>query len=383
VCPWNVDVPDAEWWTSDDPGIESLIREVDDLDILAIDTETTGLDQVNDVPLFWSLSWGERRICMPAETLHLFKTILKDPGKKWVGANIKYDQHILANVGMQLSGELIDTQVMHALLYEDEPHRLKYMAERLLKWTWTDFGDTFNFNKAGKLSLDSTPAEIQKGGAFKSVQDAIMWCYHNDLPKLVDYAANDAYGTMKVYHKLKEELEGARIHSLYPTNLATLSDYFFNLEVPFTRVLWQCERHGIKIDSDYLNHIKEPVEQTLAQLEKDIVRLAGRPINPGSNKDVQTYFFKELGLVPKKLTKGGRSGVKQAAVDFEVIEELADENPVAKALLEYRELSKLSTTYVNGLRSHMDVHGRIHCRLNQDIVRTGRLSSSGPNLCLN
>jgi DNA polymerase-1 len=185
---------------------------------------------------------------------------------------------------------------------------------------------------------------------------------------------------MKAYHKLKEELEESRTHSLYPTHLTTLSDYFFELEVPFTRVLWNCERNGARIDAQYLANISKPVEIELARIEKDIVRLVGRPINPQSNKDMQAYFFKELKLTPKKLTKGGKSGVRQPSLDIDVIEELSDEHPVAKLLLEHRGLSKLNGTYVKGLNSHMDTNGRIHTRFNQDIVRTGRLSSSNPNI---
>lgn len=382
----NVDLPDAEWYTQDSEDLEPLVREItEDVPILAIDTETTGLDVVKDMPLFWSLSWGDRRICMHADTLPYFKDALLDPTKKWVLANAKYDQHILANIGLPLAGELIDMQVMHALLFEEQPHGLKHVAKEILGWAWNDFKDTFRFNKGGKLTLDSLPKDVvdSKGeakGAFQTVQDAILWSYKNDLPRLIEYASNDAYGTFQAYLALKKQLEEAPIHSLYPDRYSTLWDYFYKIEVPFTRVLWSCERHGAKVDQAYLDGIQTPVEIELERLKREINQKAGRLINPNSTPDLRKYFFVECKLKSKKMTKGGKSGNQQASLDADVLEELSYQHPVAKMLLEYRELEKLLGTYVKGLSNHMDHQGRIHTRFNQDIARTGRLSSSGPNL---
>lgn len=378
--PWNINLPEAEWYTPDDPDLPLLVETIEqDVPILAIDTETTGLNVVNDVPLFWSLSWGERRICMPASTLQTFAPVLQDPKKRWVLANAKYDQHILANVGLALAGELIDCQVMHALLYEEQPHGLKYMAENVLGWAWSDFEDTFRFNKAGKLTAASGAAEVRRGGAFQTVQDALLWCYHNDLPRLIEYAANDAYGTWKCYVELKKQLEASNTHSLYPETYCTLADYFFKIEVPFTRVLWTCERHGALIDNNYLQSIEGSVEKALAQLRRRFAALVGRPVNMNSTPDLRKVFFTERGLKSVKRTKGGKSGVQQASLDAQVLEELAEVDEAAQVLLEYRELEKLMGTYVIGLAQHRDEKGRIHSRLNQTGARTGRISSADPN----
>jgi DNA polymerase-1 len=379
--PWNTDLPESEWYTPDDPDLPLLVQTIEeDVPILAIDTETTGLDTVNDVPLFWSLSWGERRICMPASTLQLFAPVLSNPEKKWVLANAKYDQHILANVGLPLMGELMDVQVMHALLYEEQPHGLKYIAKTILGWEWSDFLDTFRLNKAGKLTTASPKADVLKGGSFQTVQDAILWTYHNDLPRLVEYAANDAYGTWKAYEELKKQLESTNTHSLYPETYRTLADYFFKIEVPFTRVLWSCERHGARIDASYLNNVTESVQKEMAQLEKEITREVGRPININSTKELQKYFFSELKVKPTKLTKGGKTGIRGPSVDAEVLEELSCSYKIAHLMVKWKELGKLLGTYAQGLPEHMDKNGRIHTDFRQSGARTGRLSSAGPNL---
>lgn len=379
--PWNIDLPEAEWYTANNPDLSALVEVIaEDVPILAIDTETTGLDTTSDVPLFWSLSWGERRICMPAETLHVFKPVLSDPRKKWILANAKFDQHILANVGLPLAGDLIDVQVMHSLLYEEQPHGLKYLASSLLGWEWADFTDTFRIGKVGKLTELSSPTDVKKGGSFQTVQDAIMWAYYNDLPRLVEYASNDAYGTWKCYVELKKQLEGANIHSLYPETYETLADYFFKLEVPFTRVLWSCERNGAYIDTSYLSHIAESVTTEMNRVERDIVKDVGHPINLNSPKELQKYLYQELKLVPPKLTKGGKSGKRAPSVDAEALEELSYDNPIAHAIVGWRELDKLLGTYATGLTKHIGRDGRIHTKLNQSSARTGRLSSSEPNL---
>lgn len=377
---WNTCLPAAEWYDVGDEKLDGLIREVQDTKRVAIDTETTGLNIVCDLPLFWSLSWGERRICMPASTLFCFEHIFKDPNRTWLGANIKYDNHILANVGMDLAGDLVDVQVMHALLYEEKPHGLKYMVKTVLEWEWAGFEDTFRFNKAGKLTMKSGMEQVLAGGAFKAPEDALLWCHKNDLPSLVEYASNDAYGTLKCADALEEELAGRNIHSLHQDMYPNLREYFHKIEKPFTRVLWSCERHGVKVSPEYLQRLEDPIQKECDQIARDITRLAGMPLNPRSAPALSKYFFEHEKLKPRKLTKGGTSGIKKPAVDSEVLEQLAIEHPVAKLILDFRELDKLLGTYVHGLRDHLDYQNRIHSSFRQAGARTGRLSSADPNL---
>jgi len=369
-------MPEAEWYDHDSPDLHDLIEEVNEyVQVLAIDTETTGLGKMTDYPLFWSLSWGERRLCLDATVLHRFKPVFENPNKTWVFANAKFDMHMCANRNIHFAGDVHDTQVMHALLYEEKRHGLKEMAKDILGWGWAGFPDTFKIGKG-----------VKKAG-FATIQDALMWCYQNDRQKLIEYASNDAYGTFKIYLQLMKELKESGSYSLYSpdqpapdgTVITSLWDYFTKFEVDFTKVLWDCERNGLLIDTEYLTGVETPVSAELDDLEREIVRLVGHNINPNSTEEMRRYFFEEEGITPKKLTKGGKTGVRKPCLDESVLEQLAYDHPVARAMLKHRDVKKLLSTYVEGLFKHIGKDGRIHPRMNQDIARTGRLSSADPN----
>src|SRR3989304_3088051 len=169
---WNVQLPTAEYYLPDDPRLDGIIREVGDLKEIALDTETDGLTLWKCIPYYWSLSWEtngrSRRLCMPASTLHQFKGVFADPTKRWIFANAKFDTHMLANIGINIAGQLVDTQVMHALLFEGQPHGLKDMALQILNWKWTDFGDTFGSLRRGMCLCSHTVASHQNGDCSKT-----------------------------------------------------------------------------------------------------------------------------------------------------------------------------------------------------------------------
>jgi DNA polymerase-1 len=383
---WNIALPDAEWYDRDSPGLDGLIREVLDQDVCAIDTETQGLKVWKDLPLFWSLSWGPRRICMPAEllTLGCFKYSFADETKRWAFANAKFDMHMLANVGVEFAGDCIDTAVMHALLYEEDSHSLKDMAKQILGWRWTDFFDTFNPLMVPDLSK---PMKTLRGGKQsqpmrrESIQEMLERCRRDEPAKLTDYASNDAYGTLQLYYELKKKLEGQFTYSLYPEDYATMADVFFKTEAPFTKVLYRCERNGIFVNQEYLAEKKGPMVEECNKLRKEMGRLSGNMgFNPNSVEQLRDYF-KGKGLEPLMYTKGGKSGVKQPSIDKGFLEHYAEQgDEMCTAILSYRKLDKLMGTYINGAGEFIDPRSRIHTRFNQDVARTGRLSSSDPNL---
>ena len=151
---WNLQIPDAEYYTLSDPRLDGVVRAVRDQRRLAIDTETDGLNITTARPYYWSLSWAdraglERRMTMPAETMQAFSDSFSDYNKEWIFANAKFDVHMCANVDTHIKGKLLDVSVMHALLYEEEPHGLKDMALKQLGWKWTDFSDTFGKIRSG------------------------------------------------------------------------------------------------------------------------------------------------------------------------------------------------------------------------------------------
>lgn len=360
--PWNVRLPGAEYYGASDPGLPAVVAEAMQQKLIAIDTETTGLEIWKAMPLFFSMAWGHRRFCFPADVLPKFRALFDDPEREWVFANAKFDLHMLANAGAPIAGKILDTQVMHALLYEESPHSLDYMGEQLLKWSWKDMFDEWD------KRLEP------------NVGDFILGLFQRDPTKLIEYASNDAHGTLQIFWKLKEELQDAKIHSLYPTRFQTLWDYFYKVEVPFTRVLWKCERNGILIDSGYLQDVSDRVGKDLAQIERDITRLVGRVINMNSPTQMRDYFFKEKGYRPIGYSKGGKTGVKLPQVNWDFLDHYSAQDDVARLMLQHRDLSKLKGTYADGLPRFFDAHGRIHTRFNQDVARTGRLSSADPNL---
>lgn len=406
---WNINLPDAEWYTLSSEGLDGLIREINDQEVVAIDTETTGLKVWQDKTLFWSLSWGDhRRICMPADTLHCFEDAFADEGKRWVFANAKFDMHMLANggehvAGVTIAGECVDTAVMHALLYEEESHALKDMAKKVLGWRWTDFFDTFKPLMVPDHDPNKPRKKLKAGGFSRptrreSVREMLIRCYETDLPRLVDYASNDAYGTLRLYEKLKDELEKTAVYSLYPEWMPTMAHIFFLTEVPFTKVLWQCERNGVYVDRPYLQNLRGPMQTEHERLSREMqllwaekvrasAKAEGRVLqphelifNPNSVDQLRRYFVEFEGLRPIMFTKGGKSGVKQASVDKGFLEHYEHDSEMAACVLKDRKLTKLIGTYIDGADEHLDPEGRIHTRFNQDVARTGRLSSSSPNL---
>ena len=346
---------------------------------IAIDTETTGLDTTPiwrpdlgshwpSMPLYFSLAWGTKRATLHASMLHYMQPFFDDPNKWWIMANAKFDTHILANAGHMIAGKLVDTCVMHALLYEDKPHGLKFMCKQLAGWSWGDFQDQF-----GKI------AKVPDGA-----RHIIEKAERENFDLLKEYASNDALGTMMVFNLLREQLQAAGTHAKYregPMGVENLWDLFHKIEIPYTKCLWKMERHGIKVDRQRLEDARPQAEAEILRLNKRLTHLRGGTININSTQQLRKWLLDDMGLKAIKHTKGGKTGNRSPSVDAGFLKFHADQGVEAcELILKHRDYSKLLGTYINGLHALMDGEDRIHTRYNQDVARTGRLSSAGPNL---
>lgn len=403
---WNIQLPAAEYYTPEDPRLQEIVNEVVAIPEVAIDTETDGLILWKCVPHYWSLSWQnghDRRICMPASTLPFFQDAWKSTEKKWVFANAKFDVHMLSNVGVNIQGHLVDSQVMDSLMYEEESHGLKPMAKRILGWKWTDFQDTFGSLRKGTCVCGhiqsahkketGTPTYCKKCSCsqFKQANplDQLRKAEKENMELLVEYASNDAYGTWKVYQELKKRMEAEPTWSAYENSypfIQTMADLFYKVEMPFTKVLYTCERNGMRLDRERLEGLRPGIDAQVAELSRNITALAGYRMNPNSNDDLRKYFFDEQGCEALKLTSGGKSGIKNKSVDVNFLKFIAgdstpsDARQMAKYIERLRKLTKQKSTYIDGMLDKLDRQDRVHARFNQDVARTGRLSSSDPNL---
>ena len=377
---------------------------------LGVDTETTGLDKLRDEVIVFSISDGESRITIPREFLPIFKPILENPDINLDGTNIKFDAHMMHNSGVELSqaGEWRDTLVQSFLKNENNQgrHGLKESVKDHLGRETPSFEDTFGkvppkrIDKTTGYNLNPTVGDLIRR-AFTippPLPDFVQKATDAGelLPEKVgreefeaamaqhsrasDYASLDAYNSTSLRSFFDEELEQVKVSSAYG-GMGNLKNYFYSIEVPFTKLLWKLESRGITVDKGFLEEQRGPMEREMDSIEKQFARYAGELVNLNSPKDMGKFFFELLKKPVYKETKGGTSGVKKPSTDFEVLDFWAGQgDPWAQLMLTYRSIKKIHGTYVNGLEKWLDKDYRIHTTLNQIGAVTMRLSSSEPNL---
>ena len=343
---------------------------------LGLDTETTGLSKVRDSVVIWSISDGETRLCLDRRFLGLWKEpILENPEINFDFTNAKFDLHMLANSGIDVSkaGECRDTVVMSWLHNENNQgrHGLKECTVDYFGRTTPTFEQTFGKlppprkDKATGLMIRKTTGEL--------IREAMA--DQQRMPYISDYASLDAYNSTMLRRRFDELLDEESI------GWGSLKDYYYTFEVPFTKVLFAMERRGITADKGYLMSQQGPMERRMELMRADFVRANEGLINLNSTNHIRKFFFEKLGKTVIKETKGGKSGVKQPSTDAEVLEIWAGEgDPWAQLLLDYRGVQKIHGTYITGLQEWIDDQYRIHTSLNQTGTVTGRLSSNDPNL---
>jgi DNA polymerase-1 len=341
---------------------------------LGLDTETTGRNRLKDWVVLWSLSDGGYRLCLEAKWLELFKEpLLENPEINFDFSNAPFDAHMLANTGIDVSkaGRWHDTLNQSWLWNENNigGHGLKENTELYFRRVTPHFEDVF-----GKIP------KRKKNGPVIGTGDLIRAAMADPLrrQRAIDYSSMDAFNTTM----LREHFDGLlSTVALSPYTQKTLRDHYYEVECPFTKVLWKMERHGFTVDGGYFNSIAPAMTAELNAIEREFAKEAQTSISLTSPKQLQWFFFEHLKRIPTKFTKGGQSGNKQPSTDEEVLEGWAGEGDrYAQLILRHRKISKILGTYVEGLSERIDHNSRIHTSLLQQGTVTGRLSSKEPNL---
>ncbi|SFT01242.1 DNA polymerase I [Sphingobacterium wenxiniae] len=316
------------------------------------DTETTGLDALlaDIVGMSFSFEKGKAYYVPTSsnyedalETVAIFKSVLENTAIEKVGQNIKYDILLLSKYNVQVKGPLFDTMVAHYLIDPDTRHNMDILAENYL----------------GYKPMSITELIGPKGKKQGNMRDV-------DIELVKEYAAEDADITWQLHEVFKPLLEETQTYKLAQ-----------EVEFPLIYVLAEIEKNGVKIDENTLHVFSKSLEEDLKKLEASIYEKAGVQFNISSPKQLGEVLFDKLQLDPKaKKTKTG-----QYKTGEDVLLTLANKSDIVQDILDFRQLQKLKSTYVDALPSLINPNtGLIHTSYNQAVAATGRLSSTNPNL---
>jgi len=351
----------------DDPAaLAAVVAECCRAPLVALDTETTSLDPMRAALVGMSLagapgrSWylpfahvapdGELAGGVPprnlpplaSDALRPLRALLADPAVPKAGHNVKYDWLVLRRAGVDLAGVAYDSMLASFVL---DPGRRSHAIDELA-------------SERLSLRMRTYQELVGRGRAERSFAAV-------PLADAARYCAADSETVLRLRDAFRPELEDHQIVRLLET-----------IEVPLIPVLVEMEWHGVLVDLERLGEIARAFTHELAELEQTIYRVAGAEFNINSTPQLRHVLFEKHQLPVLKRTKTG------ASTDYDVLEQLAAMgHEVPRLLIEYRELTKLKSTYVDALPGFINpATGRIHTSFNQTGAATGRLSSSEPNL---
>ena len=335
---------------------DAWMARIDAAPLVAVDTETTSLDEMRAriVGVSFSVEPGAAAYIplahdyadAPAqlpidEVLARLKPWLEDPARPKLGQNVKYDRHVFANHGIEVRGYAHDTMLQSYVLEVHKPHGLASLAERHLGRSGIDYEDL-----CGKGAKQIPFAQVS-------------------IDKAAEYSSEDSDQTLDVHRVLWPQIEADE-----------KLRFVYELEMRSSEALFRIERNGVLIDAPKLAAQSHDLGTRIMALEQEAYELAGQPFNLGSPKQIGEIFFTKLGLPIVKKTPSGAP-----STDEEVLEKLAEDFPLPAKLLAHRSLSKLKGTYTDKLgQLALPRTGRVHTHYAQAVAVTGRLSSNDPNL---
>ncbi|MEO9258095.1 MAG: DNA polymerase I, partial [Crocinitomicaceae bacterium] len=329
-----------------------LLHELLQQTSVCFDTETTSIEALDAEIVGLSFSWKKREayyVAFPAD-FETSKAILKEftpffesLSIEKIAHNLKYDAKILTHYDIEILGPIFDTMIAHYLIQADGRHNMDYLAEYYLGYK--------------TISIENLIGK--KGKNQRSMADL-------DPREVVDYACEDADITFQLKTIFEPEI-----------NKGHLKKLFYDVEMPVSMVLKDMEEAGINLDVTALNIYSKELAIDLELLEKGILEDAGTPFNLDSPKQLGEILFEKLKISDKaKKTKTG-----QYATSEDVLSNHINDHPIIAKILEYRQLRKLKSTYVDALPLLVNPKdGRVHTHYMQTVVPTGRLSSNNPNL---
>ena len=349
----------ADYRTITSPAeLQEVAASIRSAGFFCVDLETTSLDPKKAGIVGVCLSWEEGSgVYVPmghtvdgvrvpgqfteSDAMGVIAPLLSDTQLKKTGHNLKYDRSVLVCNGYTLAGIAGDTLLADYLLEPDRNrHKLDDLALRYLGHTMIPITELMDIKDP-----EATFAEA-------------------DLEKAAVYGAEDAQITLKLERLLEPKLDELELRGVYE-----------DIELPAMEVLSDMELTGIQVDTEQLQALSVELGERIQGLEDSIYREAGREFTINSPKQLQVILFEELGLTPLKKTKTGFS------TNAETLRALAGDHLLPRLILQYRELAKLKSTYVDALPQAVSpITGRIHTSFHQAVAATGRLASNNPNL---
>ncbi len=329
--------------------LQNLMRQ----SAVCFDTETTGIDTLHAELVGISFSYEKGKafyIPFPENReeaqilIEKFKPFFENEAIEKIGQNIKYDLKILSKYGIIIKGKLFDTMIAHYLINPDMRHNMDVLSETYLKYSPKSIEDLIG----------------KKGKNQQSMRDVA-------LEEIKEYAAEDADIALQLKEIFSPILDKAETKKL-----------FDEIEIPLIPVLASMEMEGINLDANFLKSMSIDMQKDIDLFEQKIYDTAGEKFNLASPKQLGDILFDKLkiGGAKQKKTKTG-----QYATGEEVLSYLANEHQIVKDILEWRQMVKLQSTYIDALPNQIDKKtGRVHTDYMQTVAATGRLSSNNPNL---